>query len=39
LAAEIAWRRPDFRMAVEDRDPDRNLSGRWPGDTETGIKG
>jgi cellulose biosynthesis protein BcsQ len=33
LAAEIAWIRPDWRVLVEDRDPDRNLSARWPGDT------
>jgi cellulose biosynthesis protein BcsQ len=33
LAAEVAWIRPDWRVVVEDRDPDRNLSARWPGDT------
>jgi cellulose biosynthesis protein BcsQ len=33
LAAEIAWARPDLSVDVEDHDPDRNLTARWPGDT------
>jgi cellulose biosynthesis protein BcsQ len=34
LAVEMAWLRPELRILVEDLDPDRNLSARWPGDTE-----
>ena len=33
LAAELAWLRPDAQILVEDLDPDRNLTVRWPGDT------
>ena len=33
LAAELAWLRPDFRILVEDLDPDQNLTSRWPGNT------
>jgi cellulose biosynthesis protein BcsQ len=33
LAAEIAWVRPGWSILVDDRDPDRNLTARWPGDT------
>jgi MinD superfamily P-loop ATPase len=34
LAAEIAWLRPDWTVLVEDRDPDANLTARWPGDSD-----
>jgi cellulose biosynthesis protein BcsQ len=34
LAAEIAWLHPGLRVLVEDLDPDRNLTSRWPGDTD-----
>jgi cellulose biosynthesis protein BcsQ len=33
LAAELAWLRPSAHILVEDLDPDRNLTSRWPGDT------
>jgi cellulose biosynthesis protein BcsQ len=35
LATELAWLRPDAQILVEDLDPDRNLTSRWPGDTPT----
>src|SRR5919202_5468407 len=35
LAAELAWLRPSAQILVEDLDPDRNLTSRWPGDTPT----
>lgn len=34
LAAEVAWLRPDWTVLVEDRDPDANLTARWPGDSD-----
>jgi cellulose biosynthesis protein BcsQ len=33
LAAELAELRPDWTILVEDLDPYRHLSQRWPGDT------
>jgi cellulose biosynthesis protein BcsQ len=33
LAAEIAELRPDWTVLVEDLDPYRHLTERWPGDT------
>jgi cellulose biosynthesis protein BcsQ len=34
LAGEISWLRPTWTVLIEDRDPDRNLTARWPGDTD-----
>jgi cellulose biosynthesis protein BcsQ len=34
LAGEISWLRPEWTILIEDRDPDRNLTARWPGDTD-----
>jgi len=35
LAAEIAELRPDWTVLLEDLDPYRHLTERWPGDTLT----
>ena len=35
LAAEVAELRPDWTVLVEDLDPYRHLTERWPGDTLT----
>ena len=36
LAAEIAELRPEWSVLVEDLDPYRHLTERWPGETASG---